>query len=149
MSGSDEWVRNSRWDENEKKLFYEKLARARAHKAHYLRQKAYALAAYGDPVKIEVAITLVEEAMKDTDRSWEFPNDHKNLAAWHALRNRLDKAVEHYHLALKSQSQTHIAVDFLLFIVRRLPHLKKEARKILEVHKLDFTHGMIRERFVL
>lgn len=149
MGDSDEWIRNSRWDEQEQKLFFEKLGRARFQKPYYIRQKANALAASATPEKIDAAIELLERAIREYPESYEKINDQRNLADWHARRNRLDRAADHYRRAMDPQKPASVAVEFLLLILRRLPELKPEARRILEDLKDQFMHGFIRERFVL
>ena len=135
LSMSDDWYRNTAWNESIAREFEEKLARAR-RKEQYLRIQASTLA-HTHP---ETALALLE-------RYFELPDDfdhtqaHVDRAyAWISLGS-LDKAIACYEAALareaefpKLQTQAYLDLPYLI-ATRDIESMFERASQLLDQFK--------------
>ena len=153
MAFSDEWHSNPKWGDVEERRFFQRLARARV-KGRYVRLKALALRGTGDPVRLRIAIELIERALREWPDPYCRALDHYDLARMHDQLGEYDLAIEHYRRSLAYEDQggcghTLAHVDFLLLILRRAPHLREDARHVIERRTKQMLQGSYVERFMI
>jgi hypothetical protein len=69
MGSRFDWVKDDRWDDEAQRAFHEKVGRSRDQRKRlgYVAGKARALAATGDPKRIEAAIGLLRQVTSEWD----------------------------------------------------------------------------------
>jgi tetratricopeptide (TPR) repeat protein len=110
MTQDDHWYRSADWNDSDRRLFYEKIARSRSnfHKQQYARIKAYSLIDTGSTVTLHAAESLLRQSLQE----WqcEFPAELSHTYAalgdvYNGLKN-YTKAAEMYEKSITWDGNT-------------------------------------------
>ena len=144
---SEEWFRNTSWNETIARRFHEKLHRAR-RKGQYLRIQAFTLASTNP----EIALALLDEyfvSPGDVDRAQAYEVRATALLAL----GRTEAAIESYEAALRweaefpsVQTQAYLDLPFLI-AVRGIEGGYGQAVALLEKHKARVVFPVERFRW--
>ncbi len=135
---SDDWFRNTKWDEKEKERFFERLNRSRGDfkKAQYARIKAYGLLQTKKKKLVLGSIELCELAIEKWPVKAELASCFLQLAEAYAFLGEKEKAIHYFEKCLEHEKafpnvQTSVATTFPEFIVQN--KLEKYYDKALQV----------------
>lgn len=137
----DEWYTNPRWDEEEQKVFFTKLKRAKDKKAFYIRAKGSKLLFSGELDKILDAVRLFQYGIEECPTSDLLSSFYLQSARGYVTLNQIDKAIEMFRKTIAIQEDKTIFVrittawsDYALLVVRE--NLSKMYDEILsEIEK--------------
>lgn len=136
----DDWFRSSAWEEADRTLFQQKLARARGadSKSQYARIKALSLQQTNDPAKVRAAIGLLEHILAEWPDVFDTSSVLLQLAECAELEGRLDDCLQYFAAVFDSQrkrpglkTQAHLKYGWLV-ICRALPDHYDPALAILD-----------------
>jgi tetratricopeptide (TPR) repeat protein len=132
---ADDWFRNSEWNEEVEKFFFEKLRRAR-NKDQYLRIQASTLAAEYP----RAALMLLEKYFELDGPTFDVAQAFVDQARAYSALGKLDSAVSSYQNALQRerefpQQRTLAYLEFPEFVLRnRLRDLYDAALQVLDTN---------------
>lgn len=140
---TDDWFRNTKWDEKEKERFFERLNRSRRdfHKAQYARIKAHGLLQTRKKKLVLGSIELCELVVEKWPVRTELASCFLQLAEGYAFLGKNEEAIHYFEKCLEHEkafpnAQTSVVTSFPEYIVQnKLTEHYDEAMQILQFGK--------------